>query len=109
MGWDDAMGATLRRLRLQQSVSTSELAAQVGVSRTTVWSWENGATKPRLDKVPALARALNMPENDLVLVSQAVVERGQRRTLDEEIAYSKECLAAAVGTTPDKIEITIKL
>lgn len=105
----DATGAALRRLRLRLGINQTDFAEQIGVSRLTVWSWEKGKTHPRKSRIPALARALKVSENDLTLSPRAVAERDERPTLEEELALSKERLAAAAGTTPDMIEIIIKL
>ena len=93
---------------MQQGITVRNFAEQVGVSRPTVWSWEIGKTRPNGRRIPALARALNVPESYLILSPQDVAEHQKKRTLEEEIVYSKERLAAAGGTTPDRIEITLK-
>ena len=109
MGSGKAFGATLRRLRRQQGTSQADLAGQVGVSRPTVWSWETGRTSPGNSKIKALSRALDVPESDLILGSQIAAKPDSKRILEEEVALSKDRIAVAAGTTPDMIEIIIKL
>ena len=44
---DPQTGATIRRARKHLRMTQQELAVKVGVSRTTVDSWENGRSYPR--------------------------------------------------------------
>lgn len=48
----------LKELREQRDMLQGELAAAVGVSRSTVAMWESGAIMPGADKLPKLADAL---------------------------------------------------
>ena len=109
MGSDEAFGATLRRLRQQQGTSQADFAGQVGISRPTLWSWETGRTSPGNSKIKALSRALNLAESDLISASQIAAKPNFKQILEEEVASSKERIAASAGTTPDMIEIIIKL
>jgi transcriptional regulator with XRE-family HTH domain len=109
MGSDEAVGAALRRLRLQKGISLTDFAEQVGVSRPTIWSWEHGRTHPKENRIPALARALNVSEIELISSTKAGTASGKKQSLEELVAHCKECLAAAAGTTVDTIEIMIKL
>lgn len=55
---------TSRRYKIAREVSglrQEELAAIVGVSRTTIGDWEAGRTEPAFSKLVALARATNQP------------------------------------------------
>lgn len=45
----------LREARLSRKMSQEELAAKLGVARSTVASWELGISFPRIDKVKKLA------------------------------------------------------
>lgn len=49
---------TLRELREEATLTQSELATQVGVSKMTVYSWERGETSPRPAHIRELAKAL---------------------------------------------------
>lgn len=51
----------LRRLRDQQGLPVSVVAARVGVEPTTVWAWERGARRPEWATARRLARVLGVP------------------------------------------------
>ena len=47
----------LKERRLKRAISTqSEVAAILGVKRATVSKWERGLSKPRVDRLPELAK-----------------------------------------------------
>jgi len=47
----------LKERRLRGAIPTQrEVAARLGVMPSAVSKWENGITKPRVDKLPALAK-----------------------------------------------------
>lgn len=55
-----------RGLRKKSGFSVTELAQKLGVSIWTVYAWEGGKTKPRMDSIKALARLLNVSETELI-------------------------------------------
>jgi len=64
----DAAG-TLVDLRVRAGLSQHEIAQFLGVSQTTVSSWERGASRPTRDEICAFAKVLN---TDRITVSAAV-------------------------------------
>lgn len=48
----------LRARRLLAGLSQAELAEVLGVSRTTVTMWETTKSRPNVDMLPAIAKAL---------------------------------------------------
>lgn len=64
----DAAG-TLVDLRVRAGLSQREVAQFLGVSQTTVSSWERGASRPTRDEICAFAKVLN---TDRITVSAAV-------------------------------------
>ncbi len=54
-------GKRLKELRLQANISQEELAEKVGVAAKTVSYWENAHNPVTLNKIPLIARALNVP------------------------------------------------
>lgn len=70
-------GATVRRLRERRSLTQAQLAARVGLGRTSVTNLERGKQNPPLSLLPELARALGVSASDLVSeasVSPAAVD-----------------------------------
>lgn len=98
----ESLGERLHRLRKERGLTQGELAARLGVSKPTVWAWEQGRARPIEDRLEAIARELGV----------ATTELRPGRTvagLPELIARCREQIAAAVETTPDKIKIMIEL
>lgn len=56
----------IRELRKAQKLSQLELAAKLGVDRSTIAKWETGAHSPRTDKLRMLARILDCSLEELL-------------------------------------------
>ncbi|WP_395331082.1 helix-turn-helix domain-containing protein [Novosphingobium sp. BL-8H] len=98
----ESLGERLHRLRKERGLTQGELASRLGVSKPTVWAWEQGRARPIEDRLEAIARELGV----------ATTELRPGRTvagLPELIARCREQIASAVETTPDKIKIMIEL
>lgn len=68
-----AFGDELRRLRVAQGITTrDDLARLLGLTQQTVSRWEAGASRPRAEQIPALAKALRAdPQRLLVAAGHA--------------------------------------
>jgi transcriptional regulator with XRE-family HTH domain len=62
----DAVGPRLRSLRQQRQLSLAGLSAMTGISTSTLSRLESGGRKPTLELLLALARAYQVPLDDLV-------------------------------------------
>ena len=62
----------LKQLRKSKNLKQAELAAYFGVGRTTVTSWENGATIPNIDILDKLATLLDVSADELLGRPQAI-------------------------------------
>lgn len=58
-------GAKIKTLREKRKMLQQELADKLGVDRTAVTKWESGATAPKTDMLPALAKVLKCKIEDL--------------------------------------------
>ncbi len=98
----ESFGTRLQRLRKERGMTLAQVATRLGVSKPTVWAWEQGKAKPVETRIEALAAVYGVHASDLVQsrISPALFEM---------IARSKEQIAQAVGTNPDKIRIMIDL
>lgn len=98
----ESLGERLHRLRKLRGLTQGELANRLGVSKPTVWAWEQGRARPIEERVEAIAQALGVDVADL---------RPSRTVpgLNDLIARCREQIAAAVETTPDKVRIMIEL
>lgn len=62
----DTVGERLRSLRQQRQLSLASLSATTGISTSTLSRLESGGRKPTLELLLALARAYQVPLDDLV-------------------------------------------
>lgn len=56
----------LKRLRKQDGLKQGELAAKLGVVRSTISMWENGQREPDLEMLEAIADYFNVPISRLI-------------------------------------------
>lgn len=98
----ESFGSRLQRLRKERRFTLSQVAAALGVSKPTVWAWENGKARPVESRLDSLAEALGVPKGELL---------GGRdpASLDDILASSRERIALALGASPDKIRILIEI
>jgi transcriptional regulator with XRE-family HTH domain len=73
-----AFGAKVRAVRRSRDISQVELAARVGLSRVTVATIEGGKQNIQLSQVFLIARALDVPSNELVPTLPEVEQRFAR-------------------------------
>jgi transcriptional regulator with XRE-family HTH domain len=62
----DAVGPRLKRLRLHRDVTLADLAAQTGISASTLSRLEAGLRRPTLEQLLPLARAYGVTLDELV-------------------------------------------
>lgn len=55
----------LKAMRLKAELTQTELAVKLGVKQTTVAMWEIGASYPRAELLPIIAKALNCTIDEL--------------------------------------------
>lgn len=101
-GHDFSFADRLQRLRKARGISQSYVATHLGVSKPTVWAWEHGKARPAGGRIGDLAEVLGVTPNELLSDSHGTEAEGL-------IARSREQIAAAYGTTPDKIRIWVEL
>jgi len=99
---DEPFGTRLQRLRKERRLTLADIASQLGVSKPTVWAWEQGKARPVDSRMDALAAALGVQRAEL-----SPGEMGS--SLRELIGRSREQIARAVGVGPDKVRIMIEL
>jgi transcriptional regulator with XRE-family HTH domain len=102
VGQDASFGARIERLRKARGISQAHIASRLGVSKPTVWAWEHGKARPVGSRIAALAEVLGVASADLVSAPGA-------SEVDDLIARSRDQIAAAVGTSPEKVRIWVEL
>ena len=110
-------GATLKALRKKAGLSQTQLAEKIGVSLLTLFRWEKGERQPRVDEIKALAKALGVPENDLLNDNSPDSHSGEW-TIRINVAdkFTMEVVdlkgniqpVAQITATPDGLAFTIK-
>lgn len=60
------MKLMVREFRKRANMTQAALAADLNISRNTVWNWENGAAMPDAEQLWNLAVALGCTPNDLL-------------------------------------------
>lgn len=98
----EPFGMRLQRLRKEKGLTLMQLALAVGVSKPTVWAWEQERSRPTPDRYETLAEALGVD------VGEMVPERNDR-ALREMLGRFKEQIAQALGTSPDKVKILLEI
>ena len=61
--------ALLARRIVEADITQAALASRLGVSEAAVNSWANGAYRPDMARIPALARAIGCSIEELVLAA----------------------------------------
>ena len=98
----ESFGAMLRRLRGERGLTLEQLGDSLGVSKPTVWAWEQGKSRPQDDRIDSLASELGV---------SADVLRNPRRGAGaaELVARSREQIAHAYNVDVGKVKIAIEL
>jgi len=98
----ESLGARLNRLRKEQGLSMADLANRLGVSKPTVWAWEQGRSRPVDSRIAALAEALGAEEQDLLTGRDS-------GAIDEVLARTREEIARAYGVRSEQVKIHIEI
>jgi len=101
-GQRESFGARLQRLRKEQGYPLSRIASELGVSKPTVWAWEQGRARPVKGRIEALANVLGVSGRELL--------SGQDETgLEDLLTRSREHIADVFGVTAENVRIMIEL
>ena len=89
------LGKNIRYLRQKRGMSQRELSEKLGyISGVTVYKWENGTTKPRMNALVALSRIFGVSIDDL---SNVDLEARDRRK--QTVVTSARALPVLANTT----------
>lgn len=117
----EGCGSAIANRRKAKGLTQADLAALVGVSKTSVWKWENGTAQPRRTMMARLSELLGDHEIGREVGSGAievpVIEpvshlppgRFEHTDLEATVRQSKQAIARAAGTAPDRITIHIEI
>lgn len=110
---EETFGTRLRRLRKSRELSLVGLAKALGVTKPTIWYWENDQARPRAKSLGALARVLDVPLEELVPADWAADVTAPPAVaapaLEDVVRSCRQQIAEAAGTAPDRVQISIRL
>ena len=70
------VGQVIRKYRTAVGMDQAALAARLGCTKTAIGNWELGLTRPDIDNVPRICRALKIPVTELLgIESEAALPR----------------------------------
>lgn len=62
------MGKTVRELREQQGLTQAELAHELGIAPSTIYTWESGKVIPSVKQLRHLAEFFKISSDDIALI-----------------------------------------
>lgn len=83
------IGENIRAYRKKHDLTQEELAERLGVTYQSVSRWENGATYPDLELLPAIAQALSITADELLGMPEVEKEKRATETFAE---LRRECV-----------------
>ncbi|MGX7952844.1 helix-turn-helix domain-containing protein [Tsuneonella sp. HG249] len=96
------LGDRIYQARQGAGMSLNDLARQVGVSKVTVWSWENDRSRPRSDKLETIARSLGISPSVLHFEKPA-----RRSDVTYVVADCRRRIAKAAGISEHDVAIVV--
>lgn len=82
----ETFAARLHRLRKERGLTLAAIADALGVSKPTVWAWEQGRAKPTPGHMAALAQTLDFDQSDLAGNSDSAQLRAVINQARQQIA-----------------------
>lgn len=81
-----SIGENIKRLRIENGWSQSELATKIGKSRAAISQYESGETTPRMGVIENLASVFGVKKREIVesQITYAIVSFGDDLTEDEQ-------------------------
>ena len=77
------VGQVIRKYRTAVGMDQAALAARLGCTKTAIGNWELGLTRPDIDNVPRICRALKIPVTELLgIESEAALPREDQSLLE---------------------------
>ena len=98
----ETLAARLTQLRKDKGLTLAAVAQQLGVSKPTVWAWEQGRARPTPERLTRIAALFGLGETRL-----ATGRDGD--ALGDTLAQARQQVAAAFGVEAAKVRILIEL
>lgn len=112
-----SFNALFHSLRYEAGLTLQQVADAVGVSKPTVWGWENGRAKPGRAKLQAIAKALGVAPDLLASAARKHIltnetssnSEDNRRNREALIAEARSMIAEAYEITPSAVRIFVEI
>lgn len=86
----NTLGYLIKKKRKEKHLTQQELADKLYVSSTTISKWENGNSRPDLEKLKSISSALDIPLPLLLEMDSAETDESTERTATSEMASTEE-------------------
>jgi transcriptional regulator with XRE-family HTH domain len=96
------------RLRKASGLTLAAIAERLGVSKPTVWAWEQGKARPVEGRIEALAETLGVARSELT-PDRDLPRFDDSAELLPIVARSRIAIAAALGIKPERVKIAVEL
>ncbi len=98
----ESLASRLHRLRKDKGMTLAEVAAALGVSKPTVWAWEQGRARPAADRYARIAELFGLGATSLSPARNT-------DALNDALAQARQAVAASLGIDPAKVRILIEV
>jgi transcriptional regulator with XRE-family HTH domain len=99
---EETFATRLHRLRKARGMTLAAIAEELGVSKPTVWAWEQGRAKPTAGHMSALAQAFGLDQAELAGNSDSA----QLRAV---LAQARQQIAEVMQIDITKVRIMLEL
>jgi transcriptional regulator with XRE-family HTH domain len=99
----ESFGLMLKRLRRRRGLTLAHVADAIGVSKPSVWAWENGKCRPHPARIARIAAVLGALPEDLADVPLASIDPY------DVIEDCRRRIAMAYGTESGAVRIMVEL
>jgi transcriptional regulator with XRE-family HTH domain len=99
---DESFAARLHRLRKAKGLTLAAIAEALGVSKPTVWAWEQGRARPTPERLATLASQFGL--SDVELASGRDSD-----ALQDVLMQARSQIAETFGVSSAKVRIMIEL
>lgn len=98
----ESLASRLHQLRKTKGMTLDAVAQALGVSKPTVWAWEQGRARPSPERFAKIAELFGLGESRLTM--------GRDDTaLSEILTQARQQVAKSLGLDPAKVRILIEL
>ncbi len=101
----ETFGERLARLRKAAGMTQAGLAGRLGVSMTAICYWEQDRSRPKPERIEALAAALDATPGALLEPARAPASQNFQHL----VARARIEIANAAGIAPAKVKIVIEI